>query len=267
MRGGHGPAEWGRASLRRRRRTRLPLNEAVYDQEGRMLIERFGFKINPYVFLPSAGLTLVFVILGFGFPRRTEAIFSKLQTFIVDQFGWFYILSVALFLGFVIWLAFSRYSQIKLGADDSEPDYGFGTWLAMLFSTGDPRTIDAARRALNLSFFHWGLHAWAIYAVVGLALGYVAHRQGLPLTIRSAFYPLFGERIHGAIGNAIDTFAVFGTLFGLATSLGFGAMQISAAITMALPFCVIMLMMVYSLLVGLRAEAGELEQPPDTTEA
>lgn len=218
-----------------------------------MIVERYGFKINPYVFFPSAGLILLFVILGVSFPMRTEMAFTALQAFIVDNFGWFYILSVAIFLGFTIWLAFSRYSAIKLGPDDSEPDYGFGTWLAMLFSagmgigllffsvaepmlhfidprTGEPHSIDAARRALNLSFFHWGLHAWAIYVVVGLSLAYVAHRHRLPLTIRSAFYPLFGERIHGAIGNAIDTFAVFGTLFGLATSLGFGAMQINAGL-------------------------------------
>jgi choline/glycine/proline betaine transport protein len=218
-----------------------------------MLVERHGFKINPYVFFPSAGLILLFVILGVSFPRRAEAAFSTVQTFIVDNFGWFYILSVAIFLGFTIWLAFSRYANIKLGPDDAEPDYSFGTWLAMLFSagmgigliffsvaepmlhfidprSGEPQSIDAARRALNLTFFHWGLHAWAIYVVVGLSLAYVAHRHRLPLTIRSALYPLFGERIYGAIGNAVDTFAVFGTLFGLATSLGFGAMQINAGL-------------------------------------
>jgi len=218
-----------------------------------MIVERYGFKVNPYVFFTAAGLVLLFVILGVSIPHKMEVAFQAIQAFIIDQFGWFYILAVAIFLGFTLWLAFSRYSAIKLGPDDSEPDYSFGTWLAMLFSAGmgiglmffsvaepmlhfidprtaEPRSIDAARRALNLSFFHYGLHAWAIYAVVGLSLGYMAHRQRLPLTIRSVFYPLFGDRINGFLGNAIDTFAIIGTLFGLATSLGFGAMQISAGL-------------------------------------
>ena len=218
-----------------------------------MIVERFGFKVNPYVFFASAGLVLLFVILGISIPHKMEVAFQAIQAFIIDQFGWFYILAVAIFLGFTLWLAFSRYSAIKLGPDDSEPDYSFSTWLAMLFSAGmgiglmffsvaepmlhfidprtaEPRSIDAARRALNLSFFHYGLHAWAIYAVVGLSLGYMAHRQRLPLTIRSAFYPLIGDRINGFLGNAVDTFAIIGTLFGLATSLGFGAMQISAGL-------------------------------------
>ena len=218
-----------------------------------MIVERYGFKVNPYVFFTAAGLVLLFVFLGVSIPHKMEVAFQAIQAFIIDQFGWFYILAVAIFLGFTLWLAFSRYSAIKLGPDDSEPDYSFGTWLAMLFSAGmgiglmffsvaepmlhfidprtaEPRSIDAARRALNLSFFHYGLHAWAIYAVVGLSLGYMAHRQRLPLTIRSVFYPLFGDRINGFLGNAIDTFAIIGTLFGLATSLGFGAMQISAGL-------------------------------------
>lgn len=218
-----------------------------------MLVERYGFKINPYVFIPSAGAIVLFVILGVSLPRRMEAFFKALQGFIISNFGWFYILSVAIFLLFTIWLALSRYADIRLGPDDSVPDYRFGTWLAMLFSAGmgigllffsvaepilhfinpptaEPRTIEAARRAVHLTFFHWGLHAWAIYTVVGLSLAYFTHRHRLPLTIRSAFYPLFGERIYGAIGNTIDTFAVFGTMFGIATSLGLGVMQVNAGL-------------------------------------
>jgi choline/glycine/proline betaine transport protein len=169
----------------------------------------------------------------------------------VRNFGWFYILSVAIFLMFVIFLMLSRYGDVKLGSDDSEPEYSYLSWFAMLFSAGmgigllffgvaEPiqhyakppvgagSTIEAARNAMVLTFFHWGLHAWAIYIVIGLSLAYFAFRRGLPLTLRSGLYPLIGKRIHGPIGHAIDIFAVMGTMFGVATSLGFGVLQVNA---------------------------------------
>jgi choline/glycine/proline betaine transport protein len=218
-----------------------------------MLVEKYGLKLNPWVFGPSAGLILALVALGVAFPRRVGEAAAALQKFIIETFGWFYIASVGFFLFFIVWLMFSRYGDVRLGPDDSRPDYRFGSWLAMLFSAGmgigilffsvaepimhfssppvgEPGSIDAARRAMHLTFFHWGLHAWAIYAVVGLSLAYFTYRHNLPLTIRSAFYPLFGERIYGPIGNMVDTFAVFGTMFGLATSLGLGAMQVNTGL-------------------------------------
>jgi len=161
--------------------------------------------------------------------------------------------SVAVFLIFVIGLALSRYGQVKLGPDDAEPDYSYMTWFAMLFSAGmgiglmffgvaepvihfleppvgEGGTIEAARQSMTTTFFHWGIHAWAIYIVTGLALAYFSFRHGLPLTIRSALYPLLGERIHGPIGHTVDIFAVLGTMFGVATSLGLGVMQVNAGI-------------------------------------
>lgn len=212
------------------------------------------FKVNPPVFFFSAGVILAFAALGTAFPNRTNAWFSRLQALVVDDFGWFYIAAVAGFLAFALFLVFGRYGDVKLGPDDSEPEYGAISWFAMLFSagmgiglmffgvaeplqhyarppTGEGATLDAARQALVLTFFHWGLHAWAIYIVVGLALAYFAFRRGLPLTLRSALHPLIGDRIHGPIGHAIDIFAVFGTMFGVATSLGLGVMQVNAGAT------------------------------------
>lgn len=209
------------------------------------------FEVNPPVFFTSAGVIVVCAALATLFPSRVSVVLRRLQAAIVDDFGWLYIASVAGFLIFALFLVFSRYGDVKLGPDDSEPEYGGMSWFAMLFSagmgiglmffgvaepiqhyatppTGEGGTLAAARQAMVLTFFHWGLHAWAIYAIVGLALAYFAFRRGLPLTLRSALHPLIGERIRGPIGHAIDVFAVFGTMFGVATSLGLGVLQVNA---------------------------------------
>jgi choline/glycine/proline betaine transport protein len=208
-------------------------------------------EINPPVFFVSAGLILAFALFGALTPELASRVFAEAQALIVADFGWFYIAAVAGFLVFVLFLMFSRYGDVKLGPDDSEPDYSYLSWFAMLFSAGmgigliffgvaepiqhyalppvgEGRTIESARQAMVLTFFHWGLHAWAIYIVVGLALAYFAFRRGLPLTIRSALYPLIGDRIYGPIGHAVDIFAVLGTMFGVATSLGLGVLQVNA---------------------------------------
>lgn len=210
-------------------------------------------KINPPVFFGSAILILAFVIFGGAFSEQAGNVFTSVQTWIVNNFGWFYLLSVAIFLIFTLSLAISSYGTIKLGPDHSEPDYGYFSWFSMLFSAGmgigllffgvaepimhfssppvgEGGTIEAARSAMSLTFFHWGLHAWAIYAVVGMSLAYFGYRHNLPLTIRSALYPLIGERIYGPIGHMVDIFAVLGTMFGVATSLGLGVLQINAGL-------------------------------------
>jgi len=210
-------------------------------------------QINPPVFLTSAALVLLFVLVAVIWPDASERWSGAIQGWVIDTAGWFYVLAVAGFLVFVVLLATSAYGTIKLGPDHSEPDYSYLSWFAMLFSAGmgiglmffgvaepvmhyttppvgDPETVAAARQAMRITMFHWGVHAWAIYAVVGLALAYFAYRHGLPLTIRSSLYPLIGERIHGPIGHAVDIFAVLGTIFGVATSLGFGVMQVNAGL-------------------------------------
>ena len=208
-------------------------------------------QINKTVSFTAGGLILLFVALAALFTEPFGSRISEMQAFVVGNFGWFYVLAVAGFLLFVLWLFFSPYGAIKLGHDDDEPEFSYPSWFAMLFSAGmgigllfygvaepmlhfsNPRvgeggTPDAAREAMNLAFLHWGLHAWAIYIVVGLSLGYFAYRHDLPLTIRSALYPLLGDRIRGWPGHVVDIIAIFGTLFGIATSLGLGVMQINA---------------------------------------
>ena len=207
--------------------------------------------VNKPVFIWSVALTLVFVVAGVVAPEGSAAFFSSVQSWIVAELGWVYLLSVAIFLMFMLYLGFSSHGKIKLGPNHSEPDYSYGAWFSMLFAAGmgiglvffgvaepvkhftappvgDAATIEAARTAMEISYFHWGLHAWAVYAVIGLSLAYFSFRHGLPLTMRSALYPLIGDRIYGPIGNAVDIFAVIGTLFGVATSLGLGVLQVNA---------------------------------------
>lgn len=187
------------------------------------------------------------------FPKSADEIFTTLQSGIVENGSWFYVLTVAIILVSVMFMGLSKFGDIKLGPDHSTPDYGYVTWFAMLFSagmgiglmffgvaepvmhflsppTGDGETIEAARQAMKLTFFHWGLHAWAIYAVVALILAFFSYRHGLPLTLRSALYPLIGEKIYGPIGHAVDVFAVVGTVFGVATSLGYGVLQVNSGL-------------------------------------
>ena len=205
------------------------------------------------VFYPSAGLILVLVALSFIAPKETEALFRAAQNWVAADAGWFTVLSVAGFLVFVVGVAISNFGKLKLGPDYSTPDYNYVTWLSMLFAAGmgiglmffgvaepvmhyaappegAPATMNAAQQAMRITFFHWGIHAWAVYAVVALSLAYFAYRHDLPLRIRSCLYPLIGERIHGPLGHAVDTFAVLGTIFGLATSLGLGVIQINSGL-------------------------------------
>lgn len=203
------------------------------------------------VFYPSAGIALLLVACSILFREQSEAVFQAAKNWVAFDAGWFTVLAVAGFLIFVVGIAFSGFGRLKLGPDHSKPDYSYVTWFAMLFAAGmgiglmffgvaepimhytsppvaEGLTMDAARQAMRITFFHWGIHAWAIYAVVALSLAYFSYRHGLPLRIRSALYPLVGERIYGPIGHTVDTFAVLGTIFGLATSLGLGVIQINS---------------------------------------
>ncbi|MDD9338682.1 MAG: choline BCCT transporter BetT [Providencia heimbachae] len=210
-------------------------------------------KISPPVFYSSA--LIILVIVGFAalMPEVAESHLSHLQQNLFNNASWFYILAVAIILLSVTYLGLSRYGQIKLGPDHAQPNFSYVSWFAMLFSAGmgiglmffgvaepvmhylnppvgDAQTIEAAKEAMRLTFFHWGLHAWAIYAIVALILAFFSYRHGLPLTLRSALYPIIGDRIYGPIGHAVDIFAVVGTVFGVATSLGFGVLQVNAGL-------------------------------------
>ncbi|WP_201617010.1 BCCT family transporter [Psychrobacter urativorans] len=210
------------------------------------------------VFVPAAVIIILLVIGTSLNPEAAGALFGNVLNFMTDTFGWFYLLATALFLMFIIVLAFSPYGSIKLGPDHAEPEYKFGEWFAMLFSAGygiallffgvaepilhfaspplsDPQTIAAAKEAMQIAYFHWGFHIWAINAVVALTLAYFSFRHGLPLSMRSTLYPIIGDKIYGPIGHTVDVFAILGTMFGLATSLGISVSQINAGLNYLLP--------------------------------
>ncbi|WP_028116496.1 choline BCCT transporter BetT [Ferrimonas senticii] len=210
-------------------------------------------SLNRSVFAGASLLILLMVGFTALFPELASQQFSALQASIITNASWFYILAVALILLLVAYLGLSRYGEIKLGPDHAEPDFSLGSWFAMLFSAGmgiglmffgvaepvmhfmtppigEGGTVEAAREAMKLTFFHWGLHAWALYAIVALILAFFSYRHGLPLTLRSALYPLIGDRIYGWAGHAVDIFAILGTIFGVATSLGYGVLQLNSGL-------------------------------------
>lgn len=222
-------------------------------QQNEITPKKIRMKINPPVFYTSA--ILIMLVVGFSalFPELANDKLGHLQENLFTNASWFYILAVALVLLSVTYLGLSRFGEIKLGPDHARPHFSYFAWFAMLFSagmgiglmffgvaepvmhylmppTGDAQTIEAAKEAMRLTFFHWGLHAWAIYVIVALILAFFSYRHGLPLTLRSALYPIIGDRIYGPIGHAVDIFAVMGTVFGVATSLGFGVLQVNAGL-------------------------------------
>ncbi len=211
-------------------------------------------KPAPLVFWGSMGLIVAFVLFAAIAPDLAADVIGGVQSRIVGTLGWYYVLIIAIFVIFSLAVGFSRFGNITLGADDEEPEFGLRTWFAMLFSAGmgiglvfwgvaeplnhyaSPRPgfsgdeVETARRAMTQTYLHWGLHAWAIYVVAGLAIAYAIHRKGRPVSIRWALEPLLGDRVRGRLGDLIDITAVVGTVFGVATSLGFGAAQIAAGL-------------------------------------
>jgi len=207
-------------------------------------------RLKPLVFYSSViGITL-FSLWAMLFTEQAGNAIYGLLAWISGSFGWFYFLAVVAYLVFVIVIAISKYGDIKLGPDHAEPEFNIVTWAAMLFAAGigidlifyciveplsqfmappvgEGGTVAAARQAMAITFLHWGLSGWGVYTLVGMSLAFFSYRHGLPLTIRSALYPLFGKRIHGPIGNTVDIAAVLGTVFGVATSLGIGIIQLN----------------------------------------
>ncbi|REL27741.1 BCCT family transporter [Thalassotalea euphylliae] len=210
-------------------------------------------KLNRAVFIPATVVIALLLSFSLIWPSVAKATFSAVQSGITVNGSWYYVLAVGIILGFVVYLGMSRFGDIKLGPDHSTPDYSMTTWLSMLFAAGmgiglmffgvaeplmhylspptaEKESLDAIRDAMKITFFHWGFHAWAIYAIVALILAYFSYRQGLPLTLRSALYPIIGDKIYGWQGHVVDVFAVVGTVFGVATSLGLGASQVNAGL-------------------------------------
>lgn len=209
--------------------------------------------LNKPVFGTASVIIVLMLFFAASVPETADSFFQSMQTSIVDNGSWFYVFVVAVVLLFVVYLGMSRYGEIKLGPDHATPQFSYGTWLSMLFAAGmgiglmffgvaeplmhylspptaEPGTVEAVKESMKMTFFHWGVHAWAIYAIVALVLGYFAYRHNLPLTLRSALYPMIGEKIYGWPGHIVDIFAVISTVFGVSTSLGLGASQINSGL-------------------------------------
>ncbi len=190
-------------------------------------------------------------------PTTAEALFASIQSKIIGYFNWYYVLIATGFVVFSLWLGFGKFGEIKLGKDDDEPEFSLGSWFSLLFAAGmgiglvfygvseplshfaSPKPgasgtpAELAQQAQAQTFLHWGVHAWSIYVVIGLALAYAIHRRGRPISIRWTLEPLLGRKVHGGLGNLIDVVALVGTIFGVATSLGLGVLQISAGLESA----------------------------------
>ncbi len=214
-----------------------------------------GLDVHNPVFMVSAVLVVAFVVGTLIFLDSAGAAFSHMRVWITTKFDWTFMISMNIFVVFSLFIAYSKLGTIRLGGKDATPRYGYPGWLAMLFAAGvgiglmfygvlepvthtlnPPLGIDpanqqeAAAAGMSAAILHWGLHAWGVYAVVGLALAFFCFNRGLPLTLRSAFYPLFGDRVWGVFGHVVDVTAVLATIFGLATSLGLGAEQIAGGL-------------------------------------
>jgi len=211
--------------------------------------------IDKVVFGVAAAISVAFLLYGLLDADGMSDTTTKVLTWVTDSFGWLFVLTSAAFVIFSAYLAISRYGNIKLGADDSEPEFSTFSWVSMMFATGmgiglmfwgvaeplthlnnppmgmaEPGSPEAANLAMEYTFFHWGFHPWSMYAVIGLAIGYFAYRKGYGNLVSGTFRPLLGDRAAGPIGKAIDVIAIFATLFGSATSLGLGALQITGGI-------------------------------------
>lgn len=210
---------------------------------------KFKKSYNPNVFYSSVSVLVFILFFVLFLPDFSLKYLKMTQEFLTAKFGWFYVLSMTIIFFSVLYLAFSRFGNIKLGPDHSVPEYSNISWFAMLFAAGmgiglmffgvsEPLmhflsppsgTSDqavAAKEAMNITFFHWGFSAWACYGIVAVILAFFSYRHNLPLTLRSAFYPLVGDKIYSKFGDIIDVFAVLATLFGVITSLGYGVLQI-----------------------------------------
>ena len=226
--------------------------EEVYETDyelGQDNVRWLGLDLHNPVFVVSASLVLLFVVISLIVPEQANEVLTGARVWIGGKFDWLFLIAGNIFVVFCLLLIFLPVGKIRIGGEDATPDFSRSSWFAMLFAAGmgiglmfwsvaepvgyftewfgTPLDVGGndANAALGATMYHWGLHPWAIYGVVALALAFFSFNKGLPLTIRSCFYPLLGDRVWGPIGHVIDTLAVLATLFGLATSLGLGAQQ------------------------------------------
>lgn len=224
------------------------------------LVAKSGLFSGMNAVMAVASMIMILAFVGFTISdvERSSAVFTVGKNFIIETMDWFYVIVVNLALFFVFWLLIGRFGNVKLGKDDDEPDFSTFSWICMLFSAGlgsgliywgvaetmfhiqdnpflvregiEAGGVEAAQIAIRVTNFHWGLHGWGLYVLVGLSLAYFAYRKDLPLTLRSALYPVLKEKVYGPWGHLVDLIGVFGTIFGLATSLGLGVTPIAAGL-------------------------------------
>src|SRR5919206_930066 len=210
---------------------------------------------DPWVFYTGAGLVIAFVAWGVLGTDSLASVTGDVLDWVLRSMGWVFVLAAAGFIAFAAYMGFSRYGTLRLGKDTDRPEFRTSSWVAMMFSAGmgiglvfwgaaepishlaapplglaEPGTQAAGRLAMQYTFFHWALTPWCLYGIVGLALGYFSLRKGMPNLISTAFRPLIGDKVDGPIGRSIDILAIWATLFGSATSLGFGAAQINSGL-------------------------------------
>lgn len=232
-------------------------NDADEREPGEGNLVGYGFDIHPHVTFISTAVLTLFIVLTLMYRTEAASFFNSALSVITNSTGWFLILSANLFIVAALFFAFSKFGKIRIGGTDAMPEFSTLSWYAMLLSAGmgiglmfwsvgepmyhysspspmflgiEKGTPAAAQAAMGVTYFHWGIHPWAIYAIVGLGLAFFAYNRGLPLTIRSIFYPILGEKIYGFWGNMIDVLSVLATLVGLATSLGLGVQQVNAGL-------------------------------------
>ena len=233
-------------------------NNTSLSEEGRRPnTNLFGLDVNLPVFSISSGLAIIFSVLVLIYPEMSYELLTNAKNFVVEWFGTLFTVSMSAITLIIFFLIVSPFGKIRLGGKDSVPEFGFASWVCMLFAAGvgigmtfygaaeplsyytgvfgtplnvSPESEEAYRLAFSATIFHWGLNAWSVYAIIGLSLAFFCYNWKLPLTIRSIFYPLLGKRIWGWQGDVIDIIAVLATLFGLTTSLGLGARQASSGL-------------------------------------
>ncbi|MDD4230364.1 MAG: BCCT family transporter [Dehalococcoidales bacterium] len=232
-------------------------DDSYKEEPGKYNWTRFGFDFQPFVSIVFLVLLITFISLTLLFPDQAESIFNQILDFITVNIGWFLILLATIFVVAILYFALSKLGQVRLGGANAKPEFSNWGWYAMLLSAGmgigllfwsvaepvthfytpspmfgniEPGSTEAARAAMVTTFFHWGIHGWAIYALVGLGLAFFAFNKDLPLTMRSIFYPVIGNRIYGLWGHTVDVLSVLATMMGLATSLGFGVTQVNAGL-------------------------------------
>ncbi len=236
------------------KRPPMTSSELLAKAPAELAVQR-GPKVNWLVLIVSAVIVLAFSAWAMLMPAQAESIMHTVVTWIATNLGWYYVLTITLVVIFVLWVALSKEGSVRLGPDHSRPQYNLFTWVAMLFAAGvgidmlffsvtgpitqymtppaaTPESAAAAQDAVVWTMFHYGIAGWAMYALLGMAMGYFSYRWGMPLSIRAALYPLLGKRVRGGLGDAIDIVTLVGTVFGVATSMGIGVVLLNVGFAM-----------------------------------